>query len=157
MRKGARGRSLKPCVRFAKKGDLAALIELENLCLKEEKFNKKQLRYLLLKAKSLVLVAVLENKIIGSIIILLRSSIFNARIYSLNVHPDYRRAGIGSQLMDSAEKFAKEKDFRTITLEVGTNNKAAQNLYKKKGFFVDRIIRKYYKNGKDAFHLTKIL
>ncbi len=148
---------MKPQIRPAKVEDLAALLELENICLKEEKFNKNQLRYLLLKAKSLVLVAVLENKIIGSIIILLRSSIFNARIYSLNVHPDYRRAGIGSRLMDSAEKFAKEKDFRIITLEVGTNNEVAQSLYKKKGFFVDGVIRKYYKNGEDAFHLTKKL
>lgn len=148
---------MKPEIRIAKKEELSDLLALEKLCFKEETFHKKQLGYLLLKAKSLVLVASADDDIIGSMIVLLRENILQARIYSLNVHPAYRRMGTGSLLMDTALEFLKERGFRKITLEAGVNNTAARNLYKSKGFSVDKILRSYYKNGDDALHLTKNL
>jgi ribosomal-protein-alanine N-acetyltransferase len=148
---------LKPEIRIAKKEELPDLLALEKLCFKEETFHKKQLGYLLLKAKSLVLVASADENIIGSMIILLRKNILQARIYSLNVHPAYRRMGIGSLLMDTALGVLKKRGFRKITLEAGINNTAARNLYESKGFSADKTLRSYYKNGDDALHLTKIL
>lgn len=148
---------MKPLIRQAGKEDLPALIDLENISFKEETFHKDQLRYLLLKARSCVLVAERKGEIIGSIIILLRPSISNIRIYSLNVHPGCRRVGIGSQLMDAAEKFAKENGFGNITLEVGVENRTAQGLYQSKGFSVDKKLKNYYKNGEDALHFLKKL
>lgn len=156
MRKGARDSSLKPIIRVAKKEELDALLNLEEICFKEEKFHKLQLKYLLLKAKSVVLVAE-AGGIIGSIIVLLRENIHNARIYSLNVHPAYRRQGIASLLMDTAMGLLKEKGVTKVTLETGVNNKAAQNLYESKGFFVDKRLYNYYKNGDDALHLFRKL
>jgi ribosomal protein S18 acetylase RimI-like enzyme len=144
-------------VRPAKNEDLPALLDLENISFKEETFHKSQLRYLLLKARSHVLVAEQKGGLIGSIIILLRPRISNVRIYSLNVHPGYRRVGIGSQLMEAAEKFAKENGFGNITLETGVENEAAQGLYRSKGFSVDKKLKNYYKNGEDAFHFIKKL
>ncbi len=146
-----------PEIRIAKKEELPDLLALENLCFKEETFHKKQLGSLLLKAKSLVLVASADDKIIGSMIVLLRENILQARIYSLNVHPSYRRMGIGGLLMDTALELLKEQGFRKFTLEAGINNTAARNLYESKGFSVDKILRNYYKNGDDALHLTKNL
>lgn len=146
-----------PHIRAAKKEDFAALLSLEEICFKEETFNKKQLQYLFFKAKSIVLVAELEGKLIGSMIVLLRNNISNARIYSLNVHPAYRRAGVGSLLMDAGLRFLKEKGFRKVTLETGIKNIAAQNLYRSKGFIVDKTLADYYKNGGDAFHLVREL
>ena len=78
---------MKADLRIAKKEDFEALFDLEKICFKEETFNKNQLRYLLQKARSLVLVASIDGRIIGSMIVLLRSTIHHARIYSLNVHP----------------------------------------------------------------------
>lgn len=148
---------MKPGIRFAKKEDLPALSSLENICFKEETFHKKQLRYLLLKAKSIILVASLGDKIIGSAIILLRNNISNARIYSLNVHPAHRRAGVAGLLMDNALEILKERGFKKVTLEVGVNNQAAQNLYRSKGFTADKTLHNYYKNGGDALHLVREL
>jgi ribosomal-protein-alanine N-acetyltransferase len=99
----------------------------------------------------------MEGKLIGSIIVLLRYHILNARIYSLNVHPAYRRAGVANLLMNTATEILKEKGFKNITLEVGINNNAAQNLYMSKGFTKDKILYNYYKNGDDAFHLVRKL
>lgn len=157
MRKVESGSSLKAHIRLAKKEDLFPLLALENMCFKEETFHNKQMEYLLLKARSLVLVASIEDNIVGSMIILLRNHIANARIYSLNVHPAYRRIGIASSLIETALKFLKDKGFKKITLEVGINNKAAQNLYSSKGFSADNILKKYYNNGTDALHLIKKL
>jgi ribosomal protein S18 acetylase RimI-like enzyme len=146
-----------PHIRQAVKDDLDALLILENICYKEETFHMGQLKYLLLKAKSIVLVAEIEGKIIGSIIILLRKHILNARIYSLNVHPEYRRMGIASSLMDFASDLLEKKGFEFISLEAGITNTAAQNLYMSKGFHIDKILSNYYSNGDDAFHLIKKL
>ncbi|NJD77033.1 MAG: GNAT family N-acetyltransferase [Candidatus Methanoperedens sp.] len=157
MRKIASGSSLKPHIRPAGKEDFDDLMELENICFKEEKFHKKQLEYLLFKARSIVFVASTENNIVASIIVLTRKNISHARIYSLNVHPDYRRQGIAGLLMDTAEQSLKERGFKKISLEVGVNNKAAQSLYISKGFSTDKIMKKYYKNGDDALHLIKEL
>jgi len=148
---------LKPHVRRAKKEDLPAILELEKICFKEETFNKKQIEYLLLKARSLFLVASTEGVIAGSIIILLRKHISNARIYSLNVHPLYRRIGIGSLLMERSEALLSKMGYRNLTLEAGINNIAAQKLYTSRGFSVERKIEKYYKNGDDALRFIKKL
>lgn len=148
------GRSLR--IRLATKKDLPSLVELENICIKEEQFEKRW-EYLLLKARSKVFVASTDGKIVGSIVILLKNHIANARIYILNVHPAYRRKGIGGFLIDAALRFLKEKGFNKVTIETGINNKAAQNLYFSKGFSVDRILEKYYKNGDDALHLVLLL
>lgn len=157
MRKGARDGSLNLHIRLATKEDLDALLNLENICFKEETFQKRQLKYLLLKARSMVLVVEIDRNIIGSMIILLRKSILNARIYSFNVHPEHRRKGIGSSLMDTALDKLEKKGYKNITLEVGINNPIARNLYQSKGFIVDKKLSNYYTNGDDALHLIKKL
>lgn len=157
MRKGTCDSSLKPHIRYAVKDDLDALLSLENICFKEETFHTRQIKYLLLKAKSIILVAEIEGNIIGSMIILLRKHILNARIYSLNVHPGYRRMGIASSLMDLASELIRKKGYDNITLETGITNTAAQSLYRSKGFQVDKKLSNYYSSGDDAFHLIRKL
>ena len=155
MRKGARDGSVKWQIRSAAKEDLDSLLDLEQICYKEETFNRKQLKYLLLKARSIVLVAQISGNIVGSIIVLLRERILNARIYSLNVHPEQRRRGIAGSLMDSALDILEEKGYDNVTLEVGINNRIAQDLYRSKDFVVDKKLSRYYKNGDDALHLMR--
>ncbi|NJD52151.1 MAG: GNAT family N-acetyltransferase [Candidatus Methanoperedens sp.] len=157
MREGTRDGSLKAHIRLATKEDLAALLNLENICFKEETFHRRQLKYLLQKARSIILVAEIDGNIIGSIIILLREHILNARIYSFNVHPEHRRKGIAKLLMDTAFEILKEKGYKKITLEVGVNNRIARNLYQSKGFIVDKKLYNYYTNGDDALHLIRKL
>ncbi len=157
MREGARDCSLKQRIRLATKEDIDALLSLENICFKEETFHRRQLKYLLQKARSIVLVAEIDRNIIGSMIILLRTKILNARIYSFNVHPEHRRRGVASSLMETAFDILKEKGYKNITLEVGITNKVAQNLYQSRGFIVDKKLFNYYTNGDNALHLTRKL
>lgn len=55
-------------------------------------------------------------------------------IMDLIVTEKYRNNGFGTELMNSAKIWAKEKDCRFINLEVLTNNPKAIALYEKLGF-----------------------
>ncbi len=46
----------------------------------------------------------------------------------------YRNHGIGSSLLDEAERFANSIGFRTIVLHVEKENHAARRLYERRGF-----------------------
>lgn len=45
------------------------------------------------------------------------------------VEADYRRKGIGERLVQTAMKFAKEKDAKFLQLETAKDNHTAQSLY----------------------------
>ena len=53
--------------------------------------------------------------------------------------------------MNESIGYAREKQLRAIFLEVRTDNNAAIQLYRKKGFEIHSIKQNYYKDGKPAF------
>ncbi len=71
-----------------------------------------------------------------------------AHITNIAVHPDFRRQGIGEQMMRFAFEKAKELGAAKMTLEVRLSNHGAQHLYRKLGF-QDRGIRKGYYTDTD--------
>lgn len=74
-----------------------------------------------------------------------------AHIATIATHPDFRRRGIGENLLLMALQEAQEEGARRAFLEVRTGNTVAQALYKKYGFIVDGIRPGYYKdNFEDA-------
>lgn len=58
----------------------------------------------------------------------------HSHIFLIYVVPDYRRQGIGSALMQTAENYAKARGDRHITLQVFSTNKIAQTLYHQRDF-----------------------
>ncbi len=74
-----------------------------------------------------------------------------AHIATIATHPDFRRKGIGEQLMIAALQSAREEGARCAFLEVRAGNVAAQAMYKKYGFVVAGVRQGYYKdNSEDA-------
>lgn len=72
-------------------------------------------------------------------------------ITNVAVHPEYRKNGIGSLLVEALISKAREVNVERMTLEVRKNNIWAQLLYKKYGFQVEGIRKGYYAdNGEDA-------
>ena len=55
-------------------------------------------------------------------------------IHDFIVHPDYRKMGVGSFLLKGIKKYAKERDYCKLNLEVREDNIKARGLYKKEGF-----------------------
>lgn len=94
-------------------------------------------------------VAETDNKVIGFIgtwIIVDESNITNVA-----VHPDFRKQGIASQLIEAMISYCKEHGCIAHTLEVRAGNTAAISLYEKHGFKPDGIRKGYYQdNNEDA-------
>ena len=79
-----------------------------------------------------------------------------ADMMNLAVHPDYRRMGIGEQLVLELEKQLKKRDVTCLTLEVRASNAPAISLYTKMGFLqVGRRPNYYYHPKEDALILRK--
>jgi ribosomal-protein-alanine N-acetyltransferase len=72
-------------------------------------------------------------------------------IATIAVHPDYRRQGIGEQILLCALRSAKGEGAQRAFLEVRAGNFAAQAMYRKYGFVFTGIRPGYYKdNNEDA-------
>ncbi len=50
------------------------------------------------------------------------------------IHPQYRRQGLGSLMLDYAVAFAEEKDFKRITLLADAQDEKSQSFFQNKGF-----------------------
>jgi ribosomal-protein-alanine N-acetyltransferase len=74
-----------------------------------------------------------------------------AHIATIAVHPDFRRQGLGEQILLHALRSAQDEGARRAFLEVRAGTSAAQALYKKSGFEIAGVRRGYYKdNNEDA-------
>jgi ribosomal-protein-alanine N-acetyltransferase len=149
-------------IRTARRKDFERLVELENLCFpKELAYNRRQIRYLLTKANSSILVEAQDSHIRGFIIILYRKRTAIAGIETINVDPVYRREGIGQRLLKTAENIVKKKGIGTLRLEVAVTNHAAINLYEEAGFKKIKLLKDYYyfnHNGsRDGYRMIKHL
>ena len=95
-------------------------------------------------------VAEVDGKIAA--MLLLWFIVDEAHIATIAVHPDFRRQGIGEQILLYALLVAHQEGAQRAFLEVRAGNAAAQAMYKKYGFEVAGVRPRYYKdNNEDAF------
>jgi len=72
-------------------------------------------------------------------------------ITNIAVHPEFRRCGAASRIMDKILTMCYENDIKSLTLEVRKSNSAAQKLYVKYGFKIEGTRKRYYSDtGEDA-------
>jgi len=78
-----------------------------------------------------------------------------AHISTIAVRPEYRRRGLGEQLLVALLETALDLGVALATLEVRVSNAAAQSLYHKYGFEEVGRRKHYYRdNGEDAVLMT---
>lgn len=77
-------------------------------------------------------------------------------IVSIAVREDLWGQGIGGKLVAHAAQYAKSIDCKTLSLEVDEKNTRALNFYKKLGFEVTNIRKKYYKDNDALVMFLKI-
>lgn len=69
--------------------------------------------------------------------------------FGISVLEQYRNIGVGTVLLDTIIKTAKERKLHKIELEVRNDNKSAIHLYEKLGFFTEGIREDgFYVDGK---------
>ncbi len=79
------------------------------------------------------------------------------QITNIAVHPDVRKKGLASWLLEEFIGFAKQKELAFLTLEVRRSNEAAKSLYKKFGFVEVGMRPNYYEQKEDALLFTLFL
>jgi ribosomal-protein-alanine N-acetyltransferase len=142
-------------IRKAAVEDLPLLLELERVCFKDTRYSREQIEWLLKGENEATYLYFHNSDAIGSLMLSLQGD--SGRIISVGVHPDWRGRGVARELMDVAEKWFLDSGAHKVDLEVGVNNKEALNLYSSLGYEVVRVLKEYYPEKEDAFHLRKKL
>ena len=76
--------------------------------------------------------------------------IFNeVHIMNLAVHPDWKRKGIGSKLVEETLSISRDHGVKKIHLEVRQSNDQARRLYEKFGFQVIAVRPNYYTHPRE--------
>ena len=97
-----------------------------------------------------------DEELVGYAIGMVESSTFH--LANLAVAKQYQRQGWGSRLLLAALERAEERGCSLCRLEVRRSNAAAQKMYRKFGFAVDGIRRRFYtKPAEDAWLFSRPL
>lgn len=78
-------------------------------------------------------------------------------IITIDVLPNARGAGVGSQLLQVAEGRLRAARCQSVILETAVDNQIALAFYKRRYYTVVKTLPRYYSNGVDALVLKKDL
>lgn len=144
-------------IRPAVAGDLAALVEIESHSFRDERFTPRQMRYLLLKAKAVTLVAENEAGVVGYAIALLPSLPKPARLYSIAVAEHFRGKKIAEALIRELLNYCLQRGYQKLRLEVRQSQQRALSLYRRMGFNEIGRLANYYPDGEAALHMQRTI
>jgi ribosomal-protein-alanine N-acetyltransferase len=143
----------------AKLGDLDALHRIERECFTSEAFTRKHIAYLLESPNAVSLVAKANHEIVGFIVGMIENigRVTVGHVYTVDVASKHRRAGVGLRLLDELEHVFLERGVKTSYLEVRIDNKAARELYRKKGYAELEPLENFYAKGRHGLRMKKEL
>lgn len=132
---------------------VSQIAELEKLCFSAP-WSRNSVASELNNPLSLWLVATDADTVAGYIGS--QSVMGEADMMNVAVHPDYRRKGIGKQLVEALVASLKDNGVYSLTLEVRASNEPAIRLYDQLGFTQVGRRPNYYRNPReDALILRK--
>ncbi|HEX6971582.1 MAG TPA: ribosomal protein S18-alanine N-acetyltransferase [Limnochordia bacterium] len=136
--------------------DLSEVLKIERLSFTTPWSRSAFLSELLENDRAYYLVARLGDRPVGYIGVWIVAR--EGHITNVAVHPDLRRQGVGTCLLEAVAHLCREKGATQLTLEVRRSNAGAQRLYESLGFTSAGIRRAYYRdNDEDAIIMWKDL
>ena len=149
---------MKTLIRHATSLDLPVLLSLDEACFPPEiAYNSLDLRHMMSRAGANTLVLEEDGAIRAFLLVEVDRNRKSATLVTLDVHSDHRRKGFASELLSRSEQILKEQAVTTYNLQVDTQNEGAISFYRRNGFVVDRLLRKYYPGSRDAWQMVKKL
>ena len=118
-------------------------------------YSRMELKFYMRKRGSFTLVAADGDERIAGFIVAHAGS--TGHIVTIDVIATARRAGVGSQLLRTAEDRLRDAGSKGVTLETAVDNVTALSFYKRNGYSVVKTWPRYYSNGVDALVLKKEL
>lgn len=134
------------------RADLDRVLEIEQKSF-EQPYSREILAQELKIKVAHLLVATFRRQVIGYIDFWLVAD--EMELTSIAVHPDFKRSGVGDQLMTAMMRFAEENEAAFVYLDVRVSNLPAQRLYAKFGFQVVGVRRRYYSDNQEDALIMK--
>ncbi len=157
-------RSVGDCtIRRADTLDIISVMEI-NLKTLPEHYSDYFYEAILAEMPEAFLVAQVDDKIVGYIMCKVEHGFSNFRklgfvkkghMVSVAVLDEYRRGGIGRVLVEESIKGVAMRGCDEFYLEVRCSNMLAVRLYERLGFEVRQRLGAYYKDGEDAYLMSK--
>ena len=144
-------------LRRAAVADLPALVALERQSFASDRFNARQFRYLLTRARATFLVAAGGDQLLGYAVALYRADTTRGRLYGIAVAAAARGQGVATALVEAIAAAARAQGCTALGLEVRADNDAALRLYRKLGFVPAGVLPGYYEDGTAAIRMRRDL
>jgi ribosomal protein S18 acetylase RimI-like enzyme len=136
--------------------DFAALHRLDQSCFPAGiSYSKTTLHYFLTIASADCIVAANGKQIAG--FILTEENPPLAHIITLDVAEAHRRQGVGTAVLLESEKNLALRGVRSILLETAIDNDGAVAFWKRHGYRIEAVLKRYYLGRLDAYEMRKIL
>ena len=136
--------------------DFDHLCELDSLCFPPEvAYSPEEIAAALADPAAFAFVAESEEQVVAFVLAGTRRRL--GHIITIDVHADFRRRGMGDQLMELAEQRLRQRGATRLILEVAASNEAAIAFYRARGFSLQRLLPHYYRDGSDAYLMEKSL
>lgn len=151
-------------VRQFEPSDMESVVEINRTCLPEN-YPEQFFLGLHYHAPKAFLVALVNDVLVGYIMCRIergmstygRSPVKKGHIVSVAVANEQRHQGIGSDLVKAAMKAMIGYGAAECFLEVRKSNEAAVSIYENLTFEIKRVLKGYYRDGEDAYLMTKKL
>ena len=142
-------------LRDARPDELETLWRIDQECFPPEiAYSRKELKIYMQRAGAFTIVAEQAGAIGG---FLIAHSGKAGHIITIDVLAAYRRAGLGSLLLEESERRLQASGSSAVGLETAVDNRPALSFYKRHGYNVIKTWPRYYANGVDALVLKKEL
>ena len=141
-------------VRFAKKNDIDKVLEIEGLS-----FLQPWDYHIFKLALDDIFLVFEEWDVLGYLIAVCCSKNIRATIMKMAVHPEHRRKGIATALLNQVLEIVKKKEIVDVCLNVEIIRKPAIALYEKFGFKIVQTIHLDYEDdlADDDFYIMKLI
>lgn len=134
--------------------DIPQILDIQSQSFADGHICSRQWRYLINKAKGMVVVAKdCSDKLVGYMVLLAPKHCKSCRIYTIAVAYDSRREGVGTALISFAKSTAPSFNKRKLHLEMRASSRSLSKFYQQLGFSVQHELPNYYGEGKDGIRL----
>lgn len=134
---------------------LEQLVRLENKIFSYDKLSKRSFRHWISADNRIFIVVLHDQTVIGYGLVILHQGTRLARLYSIAISKDFRRQGVGSEVLERLEKETAKLNRLFMRLEVAQDNRAAFHFYSTLGYAVFGSFHDYYENHQDAYRMQK--
>jgi len=149
---------MKTLIRYATSRDFPILLSIDQACFPPEiAYDALDLKHMMSRPGAETLVLEEEDTIVAFLVMEVDRRRKTATLVTLDVLSEQRRRGYATTLLARSESMLMDVGVAAYNLQVDTKNDAAISFYRRNGFEMERLLRKYYPGSRDAWQMVKRL